>query len=209
MNGRGTFFLSSLGSLYWACKSWSGTLSVLNTIVVMDLLASLKAEGLHEFANVWICFTSFQVSQLTCSYVAWKAYMFSWGRLTQGRSIFLLLFPFFMWKPKEMEITLFRLKTCFFTKSIILVKGWSALSKYLLRISENLRSEYHRGDWSDFLNSNWTFLGKSESQFSMISVQSDLSVGFWHFPIKTISALFYWVLVWLGLFLKKWNSIKF
>lgn len=83
---------------------------MLNTIVVMDLLASLKAEGLHEFANVWICFPSFQVSQLTCNYVAWKAYMFSWGRLTQGRSIFLLLFPFFMWKPKEMEITLFRLR---------------------------------------------------------------------------------------------------
>lgn len=77
-----------------------------NTIVVMDLLASFKAEGLHEFANVWICFPSFQVSQLTCNYIPWKAYMFSWGKLrflTQGRSKFLFLFLFFMWKPKEMD----------------------------------------------------------------------------------------------------------
>lgn len=142
----------------------------------MDLLASLKAEGLHEFANVWICFPSFQVSQLTCNYVAWKHICFLGVDWPRGG---VYSYSFFLsscgslrrWRSLSLDLD---------TKSII---SWL---RDEVHVSENLRSEYHRGDWSDFLNSNWTFPGKSESQFSMISVQSDLSVGFWLFSHQNI-----------------------
>lgn len=115
VNGRECFFLSSLSSLYWACKSWSGTFSVQNTFAVMALLASLKAEGLHEFADVWICFLSFQVSQLTCNYITWKAYMFSWGKLRFWPRGGVTSYSFFLsscrslrrWRPFPLDLNTF------------------------------------------------------------------------------------------------------
>lgn len=99
---------------------------MVNTILVMDLLASLKAEGLCEFANVWVCFPSFQVSQLTCNYIAWKAYMFSWGKLRFWPRGGVNSFSFFLsscgnlrrWRPLPLDLDMF-----LHQERYILIKG--------------------------------------------------------------------------------------
>lgn len=143
----------------------------------MDLLASLKAEGLCEFASVWICFPSFQVSQLTCNCIAWKACMFSWGKLRFWLRGGVNSFSFFLsscgnlrrWRPLPLGL-------CLLTKSLA---SWLRDEVHWVNIpyplSENLKSEYPRGIWPDFLISNWRFLGKPG-----ITVQHDFCAAWFN-----------------------------
>jgi len=151
----------------------------------MDLLASLKAEGLHEFANVWICFPSFQVSQLTCNCIAWKAYMFSWGKLrfwprggVNSHSFFLSSCrSLSRRRPLPLDLNLFLCQ-----EHYLGLRDEVRWVNIPYPLSESLNPEYPRRDWPDLLISSWTFLGKSGPRVSVIPVQSDLSVGFWHPP---------------------------